>query len=131
MGKTLPRFLPTKTRRNRETIPQVVAVHLPQPAFICNGEMSVDIDHVSPARFSELSGLSLATVHRRLADGSIPKKQYGGKRCRILIPLSALSSQPVGQQASNIESSVNPNTTRPVRSGTAPRWMKTISKTKE
>lgn len=90
-----------------------------------------DAGHVSPAQFSELSGLSLATVHRRLADGSIPKKQYGGKRCRIMIPLSALSSRPLEQKAPIIASDANQNTALPVRSGKAPRWMNTSPKTKE
>ncbi|WP_254509345.1 hypothetical protein [Anatilimnocola floriformis] len=98
--------------------------------------MSVDINingvgHVSPAKFSELSGLSLATVHRRLADGTLPKKQYGGKRCRVLIPLSALCSQTRDQQAAVTASKANQNIVQPVRSGKAPRWMKNPSKTEE
>lgn len=47
---------------------------------------------ISPAEFAKLSGLSLATVWRYLAAGRIPKTQPGGRRCRILIPRSALST---------------------------------------
>jgi hypothetical protein len=43
---------------------------------------------VTPAEFSELSGLSLATVYRRVYDGTLKYKKMvpeGGKRGQILI----------------------------------------------
>lgn len=45
---------------------------------------------LSPAEFAELSGLSEATVRRRLKDGTIESVQPGGFRSRILIPIDAL-----------------------------------------
>lgn len=45
---------------------------------------------LSPAEFAEWSGLSEATVRRRVKDGTIDSKQPGGFRTRILIPVDAL-----------------------------------------
>lgn len=48
--------------------------------------------YLSPLEFSHLSGLSLATVHRYLKSGKIPRRQPGGHRSRILIPVDALET---------------------------------------
>jgi hypothetical protein len=83
-------------------------------------------EFLSPAQFSELTGLSPATVGRRLADGSLPKVQIGGKRCRILIPRSALSvatqsaTEPSVCDKSTPESSSDKP---PALAGMRPRWM--------
>jgi excisionase family DNA binding protein len=45
----------------------------------------------SVEKFAELSGLSDSTVRRYVKAGKLPHNQPGGRRCRILIPLSALS----------------------------------------
>ena len=45
---------------------------------------------LSPKEFSQLSGLSLATVHRYLKAGKLPFLQPGGPRSRVLIPSDAL-----------------------------------------
>jgi len=45
---------------------------------------------VSPKEFAVLSGLSLSTVRRYLADGRLPKIQPGGHRGRVLIPCDVL-----------------------------------------
>jgi excisionase family DNA binding protein len=47
-------------------------------------------DYISPHEFVAKSGLSLATVRRYVRDGRLPSKQPGGRRCRVLIPRSAL-----------------------------------------
>jgi hypothetical protein len=52
--------------------------------------------HLSPKEFSQISGLSLATVHRYLKKGKLPFRQPGGPRGRILIPVDALQSVPAG-----------------------------------
>jgi len=46
--------------------------------------------YLSPQEFSQLSGLSLATVHRYLKKGNLPFQQPGGPRSRILIPAEVL-----------------------------------------
>jgi excisionase family DNA binding protein len=50
-----------------------------------------DSAYLSPEDFARRSGLSVSTVRRYLADGRLPKFQPGGKRCRVLIPSSALA----------------------------------------
>jgi excisionase family DNA binding protein len=52
---------------------------------------SANCDSVSPKEFAARSGLSLSTVRRYLADGRLPSVQHGGRRCRVLIPLSILT----------------------------------------
>jgi hypothetical protein len=49
---------------------------------------------LSPADFARHSGLSLSTVSRYLASGRLPKIQFGGRRCRVLIPRAALDGLP-------------------------------------
>jgi len=44
---------------------------------------------VSPARYAELSGLSPATVRRRIADGTIAAKKIGG---RVLVSTANLAT---------------------------------------
>ena len=93
--------------------------------------------HVSPEEFAELSGLSSATVRRYLADGRLPKSQPGGRRCRVLIPVSALN--PFAASAkSGVEEDANGNqdvaapasptsadSTSPLsRRGPPPRWLR-------
>jgi hypothetical protein len=75
---------------------------------------------LSPAEFAAFSGLSLATVHRRLADGTLPKVQLGGKGCRITIPRSCLDASRAAKPTPN-HSPVSASTTR-VKSGRRPRW---------
>ncbi len=48
--------------------------------------------YLSPAEFADLSGLSLSSVHRRIADRSLPFIQPGGKRKAIRIPRTALEA---------------------------------------
>lgn len=52
--------------------------------------------YLSPLEFCQLSGLSLATVHRYLKSGKLPFWQPGGHRTRILIPVDALEALPGG-----------------------------------
>jgi excisionase family DNA binding protein len=48
--------------------------------------------YLSPQEFSQLSGLSLATVHRYLHKGKLRHLQPAGSRGRILIPIDALEN---------------------------------------
>lgn len=81
----------------------------------------------SPDEFARRTGLSIATVRRRLADGSIPSIQPGGHRTRVLIPVSALQAPPIGQPPSasspgaDTDDSSVPERPRP-RRGPRPRW---------
>lgn len=57
------------------------------------GRRELPLD-VSPARYAELSGLSLATVRRRIKDATLESKKVGG---RVLV--STASLQPVDEVA--------------------------------
>jgi hypothetical protein len=48
--------------------------------------------YLSPVEFVARSGLSIATVRRYLDSGVLPKVQFGGRGCRICIPVSALET---------------------------------------
>ena len=89
---------------------------------------------LSPQQFSEYSLLSLSTVHRYLKAGKLPSVQPGGKRCRILIPASALANHTsqstfcsAPNAAANSVAAINhpnyPNAISHERlSGPEPRW---------
>jgi hypothetical protein len=82
--------------------------------------------HLSPKQFSELSGLSLATVHRYLRCGRLPYTQLGGRRHRILIPFDALDQvhkQMAEGPPLRAEAADRPSRQGP-RSGPTPRWMR-------
>jgi len=81
--------------------------------------------------FVAVTGLSLATVHRRLKSNQIPKYQSGGKGCRVLIPVeavSAVASQTLPGIADSAPPTVaeQPQCTRaakpPRLSGPPPKW---------
>ena len=48
-------------------------------------------DFLSPQEFAAKSGISLVSVRRYIAAGRLPSVQPGGRRCRVLIPQSALA----------------------------------------
>ncbi len=85
---------------------------------------------LSPREFSELSGLSLATIHRYLKNGKLPYRQPAGPRGRVLIPTEALAITPIPnapmQQAAATAPPLLPHaqTTAqlPPLSGPRPRW---------
>ena len=84
--------------------------------------------HLSPAEFAVESGLSLATVRRYLKSGRLPKVQFGGFRCRVLIPREALqlAAGSLGTGAAGEAASGNsPSTTAPKPSNRRrkPRWL--------
>ncbi len=82
-------------------------------------------EFLSPEEFHLLSGLSPATINRYLASGKLPKVQPGGKRCRVLIPRSALDALVAALPVPlKIAPSVQPDrpSVRPVRSGPRARW---------
>lgn len=86
-------------------------------------------DYLSPAQFSERTGLSPATVRRYIAAGRIPIFQPGGFRSRVLIPHEALEVPPVTLESSNSvgsdprvgDSKHLPNQLARL-SGSLPRW---------
>jgi len=85
--------------------------------------------YLSPQEFSQLSGLSLATIHRYLNSGKVPFVQPGGPRSRILIPCDALetattaaSAMPSSPIAANAAPETPPPSTPHRLSGPRPRW---------
>lgn len=95
-------------------------------------ELSSTQEYLSPAQFSALAGLSLPTVRRYLGNGKLPKVQLGGKRCRIVIPRSALAAtigaQPaltIGTETATTPPSRDRESKQGVRSGPPPRWTRT------
>jgi Helix-turn-helix domain len=93
--------------------------------------------YLSPAEFSQLSGLSLATVHRYLKKGKLPYRQPGGPRGRILIPARALETEPaIGSaahqgQAADPTSPTHPDAAArcPPLSGPRPKWTRQANPT--
>ena len=83
---------------------------------------------LSPRDFASLSGLSLATVHRRPKAGHIRKWQNGGKNCRIVIPQSELfRSDAAGSHEHETASpGINAKENKPTTSlaGPRPKWAK-------
>ena len=84
---------------------------------------------VSPTEFARLTGLSLTTVRRYLADGRLPKIQPGGAGYRILIPRAAIrqlasaTAIPISQHPDHLGS--EPSTTSDLPSGNRgplPKW---------
>ena len=87
--------------------------------------------YLSPQEFSELSGLSLATVRRYLRSGRLPSRQPAGHRGRILIPADALElvivATPPVETSQAPAAPSTPATTRPPVTparppGPRPRW---------
>jgi excisionase family DNA binding protein len=82
-------------------------------------------------QFRALSGLSDSTIRRYLASGLLPFVQPGGKRCRILIPRSALESL-MDSAAESVNSPAPPiqqiQSKESVRSGARPRWKQQMRK---
>jgi hypothetical protein len=88
---------------------------------------------ISPTVYSALTGLSMATVRRRLSTKQIPSLQPGGRRSRVLIPLDALQAS--AEEAGSVQAakgSSGPLTTGEPKSaieqqihlpGPRPRWM--------
>lgn len=91
----------------------------PQPAYL------------SIKQFAELSGLSVATIRRRLWDGSISSHQPGGRKKKRLIPADALKTlHPcAGATISGTAGSANPSDVRlpQTRRGRQPSWKKAPS----
>jgi len=94
----------------------------------CEGAMTT---YLSISQFSAETTLSLATVRRRLKDGSIPSIQPGGSRTKILIPVSALTEPPLLQSTRSTglnssplpdASSSNPQSQPQARRGPRPHW---------
>ena len=88
---------------------------------------------LSPQEFVTLSGLSLATVRRYLKDGRLAAIQHGGRRCRVLIPRSALTQflpaagvkHAAGQGPSGAVKTSAQTGSKPERlSGRKPLWLR-------
>lgn len=86
-------------------------------------------EYLSPQEFVLRSGLSIATVRRYLRDGRLPSVQPGGRRSRVLIPVTALepfvatavrlSTQPIAPVEVNLKR--QDRTKRPIP-GPSPLW---------
>jgi hypothetical protein len=87
--------------------------------------------YLSPQEFSQLSGLSLTTVHRYLRSGKLRHLQLAGPRSRILIPIDALEASTVATPgpaaaettaAATSSANLPPPATLSRLSGPRPRW---------
>jgi excisionase family DNA binding protein len=85
----------------------------------------------SPASFAELTGMSLSTVRRYLAQGKLPKFQPGGPNAKVLIPAAAIEFYLQPKRAINVSESdtTSPTDSRAsackphkLNSGPSPRW---------
>lgn len=77
---------------------------------------------------ARLTGLSIPTIRRYLKDGRLPKVQPGGRRCRVLIPRSAIESigLPVAQAAKEDawqDENTGATDSTPKSHGPLPKWM--------
>jgi hypothetical protein len=90
--------------------------------------------YLSPQDFSQLSGLSLASVYRYLKSGQLPCWQPRGPRGRILIPADALVMAHAGRpdaptSLTSTLAAPSPATaapqcqTAPQLSGPRPKWL--------
>ncbi len=78
--------------------------------------------YISVDEFCVSTGLSRSTVRRRIADGSIPFHQPGGRRSRILIPATALD-EPSQRPKKTLLSMQSSSRKAPEQlSGPKPRW---------
>ena len=80
-------------------------------------------DYLTPHEFAHRTGLSLATVRRRINDGTLPVFQPGGKRTAVRIPQSALLPTPGSTEWVNKTLSTSP--TSPAKAlHRQPNWMR-------
>ncbi len=87
-------------------------------------------DYCSPDEFSALSGLSPATVRRRLKSNQLPSVQPGGRGHRVLIPRDALEQlarvqppPPEPDAANPAPTTAGPADPDSPRTGPRPRWL--------
>jgi hypothetical protein len=74
----------------------------------------------------EIFAGSAATLRRRIADGSIPVRQLGGKGSLVEIPRSALDANQRRQRQTDENNSNETSEAKPSRQlfGPNPNWMK-------
>jgi hypothetical protein len=104
----------------------------PQPSESGISPLEDNRKFLSPKEFVAVSGISLATVHRRLKSKQLPKYQPGGPGTRIMIPVDAIEiSTPAadsgrnGQRISSTATNVG-RTDKVHLSGRRPHWMSTV-----
>jgi hypothetical protein len=93
---------------------------------------------LSPKEFGELSGLSLATIHRYLKMDRLPYRQPAGPRGRILIPAETLAIVAVTGPPAPQEQATDPTflptlqttTHSPPLSGPRPKWTRQTNPTR-
>lgn len=88
-------------------------------------DVSDDSQFFTLAEFSKVAGLSLSTIRRRIADGTLPAWQPGGMRTSVRIPRAAINvvlsrTTSVSSDKSQLKNSVP--TARAPRS--RPRWQR-------
>jgi excisionase family DNA binding protein len=73
---------------------------------------------------SGLTGISISTLRRRVADGSIPYLQPGGPRTRVAFPIDILER--LLRQQTHLTGLTGPKQRqhRVMKHGPAPKWMK-------
>ena len=81
--------------------------------------MTTPPEYLSVAEFGTLTGLSEATIRRRIKDGSLPVYQPGGRKSRLLISRSALA-RPAELRAPAVPLQSPPDP--PTLAGPSPGW---------
>lgn len=79
-------------------------------------------DYISKAELARRTGLSPETIARLVKNSSIPYWQPGGKRCRILFPVSILNTLSTPPAAAPAVTG-GASSPAPKLPGPAPRWM--------
>jgi len=88
--------------------------------------MPPDPEYLSPEAFSRSSGISIATVRRRIADGTLPVVQLGGPKHRILIARDALIHRKTiaSNPAESAGNDAPPKSVNAPLAGQRPKWMR-------
>jgi hypothetical protein len=128
LSEALPNDKPDKgTRSRRARLPSTTVEAGPQGPITLQ---ALDTRrYLSPEEFALVTGLSLSTVHRRLARQQLPKIQPGGKGTRIMIPLDAIE---IAKPAADNGQKMSPTNTKQDRtdkgylSGRRPQWMSNV-----
>jgi excisionase family DNA binding protein len=81
-------------------------------------------DYLTPQEFAGIAGLSLSTVRRRMADGSLPVWQPGGRRTAVRIHRSALTTSHQPPDPSVVAAPSPAEAPPSPRCGPQPRWKK-------
>jgi hypothetical protein len=87
-----------------------------------------DSRFLSVAAFARLTGLSVATVRRRVRDGSVVVFQPGGPRTRVLIPWTQLQFSMPRTSREKPMAVTQDSSECSKLSGPAPRWRQRLNR---